>query len=278
MDKKPFTGTMVGILIGVSIAVILARQGVWPADQLTLFLLPAVTGLSGMLLLTFGRDGPHINTIVSLMLLVPMLAWGALGIGKVDQRGQLNGGCTVSATSEADMTTVTDTSRADPFRIDADGGLAWMATSPEVFASYDWRVDAVLGGIPVPVASDTEPNENGDVENGAEVSDIGTYAAGRGIDLGLYQGVYEVSGSAATCNGFGFVRVIADGLDLVTIFAAVVLVATFVGMVALFNSGRADRRSSAALAAHSKHIDVGEKLKGYEAGTNGGIQHDDSEE
>ena len=278
MDKKPFTGTMVGILIGVSIAVILARQGVWPADQLTLFLLPAVTGLSGMLLLTFGREGPHINTIVSLMLLVPMLAWGALGIGKVDQSGQLNGGCTVSATSGTDMKTVTDTSRADPIRIDADGGLAWTASSPEVFTGYDWRIEVVLGGIPVTVESDTEPNENGDIESGGEVSDIGAYAAGRGIDLGLYVGVYEVSGSAATCDGFGFVRITAAGLDLVTIIASVVLVAALVGMVALFNSGRADRRSSAQLAAKSKDIDVREKLKGYEAGTNGAGQRDDFEE
>ncbi|HUG32078.1 MAG TPA: hypothetical protein VMM14_04230 [Acidimicrobiia bacterium] len=278
MDKKPFAGTILGILIGASIAVILAREGIWPADQLTLFLLPALTGLIGMMLLSFGREGPYVTTIVSLMLLVPMLVWGALGVAKVDQRGQLNGGCTVSATSGADMTTVTDTSRADPFPIHADGGLAWTASSPGVFTGYDWSVDAVLGGIPVPVASDTEANENGDIENGAEVSDIGAYAASRDIDLDLYQGVYEVSGSAATCNGFGFVRVIAEGLDLVTIIAAVVLAASLLGMVALFNSGRADRRSSAALAAQSKGIDVGEKLRGYQAGSDGGLHRDDFEE
>lgn len=278
MEKKPFAGTMVGILIGVSTAVILARLGVWPADQLTLFLLPAVTGLIGMLLLTIGREGPHINTIVSLMLLVPMLAWGALGIGEVDQLGQLNGGCTLSATSGTDTTTVTDTSRADPFQIDADGGLAWMASSPEVFTDYNWSIDVVLGGIPITVESGTEPNENGDIESGGEVSDIGAYAAGRGIDMGLYAGVYEVSGSAARCDGFGFVRIIAAGPDLVTIIASVVLVAALVGMVALFNAGRADLRSSAELAAKSKDIDVREKLKGYQAGTDGAAQRDDFEE
>lgn len=278
MEKKPFAGTMVGIVIGVSTAVILARQGVWPADQLTLFLLPGVTGLIGMVLLTIGREGPHINTIVSLMLLVPMLAWGALGIGEVDQLGQLNGGCTVSATSGTDTTTVTDTSRADPFQIDADGGLAWMASSPEVFTDYNWSIDVVLGGIPITVESGTEPNDNGDIESGGEVSDIGAYAARRGIDMGLYAGVYEVSGSAARCDGFGFVRIIAAGPDLVTIIASVVLVAALVGMVALFNAGRADLRSSAELAAKSKDIDVREKLKGYQAGTNDAAQRDDFEE
>lgn len=278
MNKNPFAGTIIGILIGVSIAVILARQGVWPADQLTLFLLPAVTGLIGMLLLIIGRDGPYVTTIVSLMILVPMLMWGALGVAKADQLGQLNGGCTVTATSDSDTTIVTDTSRSDPFRIEADGGLAWMASSPEVFTGYAWRIDALLGGIPVPIESDIEANEDGTTENSGEVDDVGAYAAVRDIELSLYVGVYEVSGSAATCDGFGFVRVIAEGLDLVTIIAAVVLVAMLVGMFTLFNSGRAERRSSTERAAQSENIDVGEKLRGYEARGNGTAHRDDFEE
>ncbi|MGH3650078.1 MAG: hypothetical protein ACRDU9_05155, partial [Acidimicrobiia bacterium] len=92
--RRPLTGTILGILIGVAVAVILARQGVWPMDQLTLFLLPALTGLLGLALLSLGRsEGSTATMVISLIILIPMAVWGAPGLGELNQNGQLNGGC-----------------------------------------------------------------------------------------------------------------------------------------------------------------------------------------
>jgi hypothetical protein len=255
MPRKSLSGTVVGVLIGVSLAVILARQGWWPADQLTLFLLPAVTGLIGMILLTVGREGSYTSLIVSLIILIPMLVWGALGVGKVGQSGELNGGCAVNAASAVDATTVTDTSRSDPFRLEADGPLSWNATSPTVFTDYDWALHVALGGIAVPIESATEPNEEGDLENGGEVPDVSAYAALRGIDLGLYVGVYEVGGFAATCDGFGFVRIVGEGFDPVTGIALAVLVLLIIVLVTVVVRGRHRVRETTTVIS-SGHVDA----------------------
>jgi hypothetical protein len=238
--KKALSGTIVGILIGVTVAELLSRHGVWPIDQITAFLLPAITGLAGLLLLTMGREGTYTTTIISLIVLVPMLVWGALGIAE-------------------------------------SGSLAWASTSPEVFQDYEWRIDVVLGGFALPVASGTEPNEAGDLENGNDVADIGAYAAERGINLGLYAGVYEVRGSAATCDGFGFVRVVSDGLDVVALISWGILALLLVIMGTLFFPGRRmGRTASDAAIERSETIDVADKLKGYEAGSEELFRGDDS--
>jgi hypothetical protein len=277
MHKKALSGTIVGILIGVTLAVLLARYGVWPPDQLTVFLLPALTGLAGMLLLTMGREGSYTTTIVSLIVLLPMLVWGAIGAGAVNETGELNGGCTVTATSDLDTTTVTDTSSRDPFQIEESGGLSWTSTSPEVFQDYDWRIDVEIGGFAIPLESGTESNEAGDLENGGDVRDVGAYATERGINLGLYSGVYEVGGSAATCDGFGFVRIVGDGLDVVAMIAWVVLALLLVILGILFFPGRrVERANSDDVIDRSGNIDVADKLKGYEAGSEDLFSGDDT--
>lgn len=236
--RKPFLGSILGILIGVAVAIVLARQGVWPADQITLFFLPGILGLLGLLLLSMGRPSAgNFSLVVSLLILVPVLVWGALGFGLINQTGELNGGCEVTAASDVDTTNVTDTSRGDPFLIDPDGGLAWAATSPTVFQDYDWEIYVIVGGFPVPVDSGTESNEAGSLVNGGDVGDVRTYAEDRGIDLDLYRGVYEVGGSAESCDGFGFVKIIGEGFDTVALIAliaaitllVILLVLTFVG-------------------------------------------------
>ena len=277
MYKKALSGTIVGILIGVTVAGLLSRHGAWPIDQITAFLLPAITGLVGLLLLTMGREGTYTTTIISLIVLVPMLVWGALGIADVNENGELNGGCSVTATSDLDSTIVTDTSRGDPFEIAESGNLAWTATAPEVFQGYEWRIDVVLGGFALPMASGTEPNDAGDLENGNDVTDIGAYAAERGINLGLYAGVHEVRGSAAGCDGFGFVRVVSDGLDVVAVIGWGVLALLLVIMgILLFSGRRGERTASDEAIERSESIDVADKLKGYEAGSEDLFRGDDS--
>lgn len=238
MKRKPLSGAIIGILLGLAVAVILARQGVWPPDQLTIFLLPALTGLLAMTLLSIGRLGSKATLVISLLILIPMAIWGAIGIGAINETGELNGGCTVTATSDVDATTVTDTSRADPFRIEADGGLTWEATSPQAFTDYEWEIHTVVGGIPVPIESDTEPNEAGDVVNGGTVDNVGVLAEARGIDLDLYSGVYQVGGSAASCDGFAFVLIDVEGLDPITVGAIILIVLLVIILLVLLYTGR----------------------------------------
>ena len=268
MRRKPLSGAIIGILIGVAVAVILSRQGIWPPDQLTVFLLPALTGLLSMAILSIGHDNSVATMVVAFLILVPMLVWGALGIGAIDQNGELEGGCTVTASTDIDSTTVTDTSRSDPFEIDPSGGLTWQATSPEAFIDYEWEIHAIVGGIEVPIESDTEPNEDADVENGGAVPAVGELAAARGIDLDLYTGVHQVGGSAAACEGFGFVQVHGDGIDLFTIIAIVVIVLLIILLLILFDAGRqAARETSLEVIERSQNVDINEALGPYEAGS-----------
>jgi hypothetical protein len=237
--SKPLTGAVLGVLIGIATAIFLARQGIWPPDQLTVFFLPGILGLLGMLLLSMGRPskGPF-TLVVALLILVPMLLWGALGFGSFSEQGQLNGGCTVQGSSDVDSTTVTDTSRANPFVIDPDGGLTWEATSPSVFQDYDWELTAFIGGIPITIESAHEANTNGDEENGGEVDDIRAYADTRGIDLDLYRGVYKVGGSAGSCDGFGFVEITGDGMDTIALIALIVAITLLIVLIVLMFTGR----------------------------------------
>ncbi len=137
-----------------------------------------------------------------------------------------------------DSTTVTDTSRDNPFVIDPDGGLSWEATSPSVFQDYDWELQTFVGGIPITIESAHEANTNGDQENGGEVPDIRAYADTRGIDLDLYRGVYKVGGSAASCDGFGFVEITGDGMDTIALIALIVAVTLLIVLIVLMFTGR----------------------------------------
>lgn len=254
------------MLVGLAVAVILARLGVWPADQITVFLLPSLIGLLGVLISSMGRGGSTPTTVIPLIILIPMLVWGALGFGKIDQRGELNGDCTVEADSDVDSTTVTDTSRSDPFRIETDGRLAWSAISPEVFTDYEWQLHVVVGGIAVPIDSGTEANTAGDSENSGDVPDIGAYASLQGIDLDLYRGLYQVEGFAATCDGLGFVEISADGLDPVAIGALVLAVLLVILLLILLFSGKETWVRSVETAVQAD-VDVSRALGPYEVGS-----------
>lgn len=262
--RKPLTGTILGILIGIALAVILARQGVWPPDQLTLFFLPAITGVIGLLLLSIRRPSSGTFTLViALLILVPMLIWGALGFGVAGQNGEINGGCRVFAASDVDQTDVLDTTRGDPFVIDPDGGLTWEANSPTVFQDYEWEINVILGGIPVTIDSDTEANAAGDQDNDGDIADIRAYTSERGIDIDQLVGVYQVGGSAATCDGFGFVQILGDGLDTITLIAGILLVTFLVILIVLMFVGR--EGVAVAATGGGEALDVEETLDHYEA-------------
>jgi hypothetical protein len=192
---------------------------------------------------------------------VPMLIWGALGFALINQNGEIEGGCRVFAASAVDETDVLDTSRAEPFVIDPDGGLMWEASSPEVFADYEWEIQVVLGGIPLTIESDTEANSAGDQDNDGASPDVRAYAAERGIDIDTYVGVYQVAGSAATCDGFGFVEILGEGLDTISLVAIILLITFLVILIVLMFVGRA----GTATAGQTGTIDVEDALGPYEA-------------
>ncbi len=209
------TGAILGIIIGLAVAVILQQQGVLPLDKLTVFLLPAATGIIGIVITSVGRSGARTAMTIALIITIPMAAWGATGFTTLDEVGQLNGGCEVQAqTSVPDTTFVTETSKQDPFLIDPDGSLVWAATSPVAFMDYDWDLWVDIGGFQVPLDSGHEGNEGGSQVNGGNVPNVTQYADARGIDISQLRGVYKVGGQAAdTCSGFGFVELIADPLE-----------------------------------------------------------------
>jgi len=266
--RKPLSGAVLGLLIGVALAVVLQRQGVWPLDQLTLFLMPALLGLLGLLLLSVGREGSNATLVVALLILLPMAVWGALGFAELNATGELNGGCKVTAASDIDSTTVTETSKQAPFEIDPEGGLTWGATSPTVFTDYEWEIHVALGGIPVTLDSDTEPNDDGSQVNGGEVSDIPAYAADRGVDVDLLIGVHEVGGFAATCDGFGFVELTSDGLDTISLIALGVILLLIILLIVLMFTGRGEPVVESNTVITSREMtDDGEALEGGDSGS-----------
>jgi hypothetical protein len=238
--RRPLTGAILGYLLGLAIAVVLQQQGVWPLDQVTVFLIPAVTGVIGMLLLSLGREGSTVTYVISLILLIPALVWGALGLADTNESGVLNGGCMVTAdTSVPDVTTVTDTSKQDPFQIDPEGSLTWAAASPFIFMDYDWEMWTDIGGFPVVFDSGHELNEAGSPANGDTISNVADYASSSGVDITNFTGAFKVGGNAAeTCDGFGFVVLLADGLTLPSMIAGALAIILLIILIILVFTGR----------------------------------------
>ena len=236
--RRPLTGAILGFLLGLALAIVLQQQGVWPLDQITVFLVPAITGVIGMLLLSVGREGAVVTYVIALILLIPALVWGALGIGEAGESGQLNGGCLVQAqTSVPDSTMVTDSSRGDPFQVDPAGSLSWQAASPTVFMDYQWEMWVEIGGIAVPFDDGEEANEGGSPANEGDVPNIEAYAEAQGIPIDQLRGVFMVGGFAATCDGFGFVVLVADGLTTPSIVALIIAIIILIILIILTFAG-----------------------------------------
>lgn len=250
--RRPLSGALLGILLGLAIALILQQQGIWPLDRLTVFLLPGLVGLLAMLLTSVGRRGSRGTLAVALIITLPLVVWGALGLGELGENGQLNGGCQVIAASDIDATTVTDTSRSDPFEIDPDGGLTWAATSPSVFDDYPWQIWTEVGGFQITLDSEeSENNDDGSQQNGDDVPNVTAYATQRGISIEDIRGVMIVGGDAAgACDGFGFVSLVADPFEsLASKIAAAVLALALIGLILLTTTGRPGSGGASTTAA-----------------------------
>jgi hypothetical protein len=249
---RPFTGGLLGVLFGVAVAIVLQQQGIWPLDKLTVFLLPAITGLIGLLLTSLGRTWSAVGASIMLVLLVAMGAWGATGFADIDEVGVLNGGCEVVAQSDLDTTTVTDTSRNNPFLIDPHGGLAWAATSPVPFFDYEWEIWVEIGGAAVPLDSGLEDNEGASIVNAGDVANVTEYAEERGIPIDQMRGSYKVGGFAATCDGFGFVEIVAEPLEtlLAKIAAGVAVVSLIILLLVAFTGRSPSAEPTETMGRH----------------------------
>jgi len=247
-QARPWSGLFLGLLLGLAVAVLLQQAGVWPLDRLLLYGSAGVFALIGILMSGAGRErAGAFASVVPLVLAVALIGWGATGIAEVNETGQINGGCAVQAESSVDSTTVTDTSRQDPFQVDPEGSLSWSATSPAPITNHLWEIYVDIGGFPLVVASndEPEPNTDEDTENTGEVADISAYLAEVSDFTGFeLDGVFEVGGGiegeGGACDGFGFVELTADPLTtlLSQIAAGVGLLALIALLVLAFNRTR----------------------------------------
>jgi hypothetical protein len=247
-QARPWSGFFLGLLLGLAVAVLLQQAGVWPMDRLLLFGSAGLFALIGILMGGAGRErAGAFADIVPLVLAVALIGWGATGIADINESGEIIGGCTVQADSSVDSTVVTDTNRQDPFQIDPEGSLSWVAASSAPITNHLWEIYVDVGGFPVVVASndEAEPNTDEDTENTGEVADISAYVAQVSDYAGLeLDGVFEVGGSiegdGGACDGFGFVELTADPLTtLVSQIAAVIGVLALIGLIVLvFNRTR----------------------------------------
>jgi hypothetical protein len=215
---------------------------VWPLDRLLLFGSAGLFALIGILLGSAGRQRVGaLSAILPLILAVALIAFGATGLTEVNEQGELNGGCTVSANSNLDTTVVTDTSRQDPFQIDPNGSLSWVATSPGPIMNHLWEIYVDIGGFPVVIASNEEPEPNtaGDLENTGDVPDVSVYvkevSAYAGVELiGVLEVGGNIEGEGGACDGFGFVRLVDDAVtSLIAQIAAGVGLLALIGLLAL---------------------------------------------
>jgi hypothetical protein len=247
-SARPWSGFLLGAILGISVALIVQQSGFWPLDKLALFGAAGLFAMIGIFMASAGRDrAGAFNTIVPLVLAVALLGWGATGIAEINETGEINGGCTVEATSSLDSTVVTDTSRQDPFQVDPDGSLSWVAASPAPITNHLWKIYVDLGGFQVVIASndEVEPNFDEDTENTGDVPDISAYVAevsdASGLELdGIFEVGGDIEGDGGACDGFGFVELTAEPFTtLISQIAAGVGLLALIGLLAMaFNRTR----------------------------------------
>ena len=255
--RKPFTGTILGIVLGFAVAIVLQQNGTWPLDRLTVWFLPAMLGFLVMWLLSIGKEGSMSTFVLSLVILVPMAVWGALGLGDTNASGFLNGGCTVAAQSSIDaVNSPSETSKSDPFRIDPNGSLSWQATSPTVFDDYPWEIAVEIGGISVPVAgSENENNDAGKQDSSGETDNVTAFARSEGIDIDQIRGVFSVSGFAASCDGVAYLELVDDPFStLASQVAAAVIIVIIIFIIVIMILSRGGKAAVAAAAAGSAAV------------------------
>lgn len=215
---RKITAVILGAVAGLCLALLLQQSGVLPLDRLAAFGLPAVVGGAALVMVivrsSFARTITEWVAITIVVVLVIVAATGipalVAGAEQGGSQGYLSGGCTVDATSDIDTTTVSDTSRGNPFDIDPDGSVSWTATSPGPITNHMWDIWVDVGGFALIVADGGDENADEDTENvGSEavrpyVDDIGGYIGGDPVGIYLVGG--NITGEGGACEGQAWVR------------------------------------------------------------------------
>jgi hypothetical protein len=193
------------------------------------------------------------------------VAYGLTGIGEAGESGQLNGGCTVEVASDIDSTVVTDTSRADPFALEPDGGLFWIASSPGPITDHEWEIWVVIGEYEFVVADGGDANGDMTTTNDGDVPSLRGYVEDLGFRAAAQiQGVYEVGGfidgEGGSCDGFGFVKIEGGFFGSIASWVALVLGLIALGiffMVAFTERFRALPEGQEGVSETGDHVVVG---------------------
>jgi hypothetical protein len=237
-SARPWSGFFLGLVLGLAVAIVMQQAGIWPADRLLVFGSAGAFALIGILMAGAGRDrvGP-VASLLPLILAVAMIAFGATGFASANETGNINGGCQVLARSSVDQTNVFDTSAQNPFDIDPEGSLEWVANSPEPIMDYDWAIFVEFAGFDIEIDSGSETNEGGAELSAGATDDLSEYIEKvTGISGQPLLGTFVVSGdvivdSATVCDGFAFVRLTADN-PLESLLAKI---AALIGLIALIS-------------------------------------------
>jgi hypothetical protein len=178
------------------------------------------------------------RTIVLIGLIVLM------GLAVSASAQSLEGGCTVNATSDLDQTTMTDATRGNPFDVDPEGSISWVATSPGPIMDHTWVINVDIGGFGIPVARGGDPNTAGtqSSEGDRSIAELIDEAEAEGVPnaqlLGSLRGIYRVFGSidgTDSCSGDAYVFI--RGNPLTELVGQVAAGMTVVGAAMVVGSG-----------------------------------------
>jgi hypothetical protein len=173
--------------------------------------------------------------------MIPMAAVLVLAIAPAAMADPITGGCTVQADSGIDQTNVDDAIESDPFLIDPEGRISWLATSPAAITNHTWAISVRLGESEVPIASGGSPNAEQETESSGDESvaaiiDRLPEPAQTLVEQssGVYRVTAGIEGDGGACSGSAWVEL--TGFGAIGIAAAVLAV---IGAVMLFFAGRA---------------------------------------
>jgi hypothetical protein len=147
---------------------------------------------------------------------------GLVVMGASASLAYLSGGCTVSATSDFDSTNMTDATRSNPFDIDAEGSISWIASSPVAIMDHTWTIYVNIGGFALPVAKGGDPNTAGTVSSvdSTTIPELVQRAKDQGVAgadlLGGLRGIYLVYGNitgTSRCFGDSYVNIKGNPLS-----------------------------------------------------------------
>ncbi|GIG55534.1 hypothetical protein [Demequina activiva] len=277
---RPWTGALLGLLLGVVATGLLWLTGVIPPDRLSLFGILAVC-IVGAMALTTQRLSAARGGGITVIVIASLLGGVALtGIPEFVSGGALSERCTFQGTSsqEADPVSPADTSALDPFDVTTTDTVEWMGTVPETATEAAVDVGLEVGGFTIPLYSTTYASPSGSTDWGGTVdvaSALAEFKDQYAFDLtGTYHFSAQIEGEGDGCTGAGYARVLAPsafgGVMLAVLWAllAVLLVAIIVVAVVV---RRSISHADALAATTSRDLPPEDSI-----GTGGPIEDDPS--